>query len=64
MALSNRPFPLTLAALCLLSIPFVVAQFTNGVVWSVANFILAGILLLGAGLLYLLAVSTARNGAY
>ncbi|UOR04159.1 hypothetical protein MUN82_14540 [Hymenobacter aerilatus] len=64
MALSNRTFPLTLAALCLLSIPFVVAQFNNGVVWTLANFIIAGILLLGAGLLYLLVASTARNGTY
>jgi len=64
MALSKHALRLTVATVCLLLIPFVVAQFTSGVVWTLSNFVIAGILLLGAGLLYLLVASRAYNGTY
>ncbi|UOQ66932.1 hypothetical protein [Hymenobacter volaticus] len=39
-------------------------QFNTGFNWSVSDFVIAGILLLGTGLLYLLVASRARSGAY
>ena len=44
-----------LAALVLL-VPLVAMQFTDGVAWSVADFVVAGVLLAGTGVLYELAL--------
>jgi hypothetical protein len=39
-------------------------QFNTGFNWSVSDFVIAGILLLVTGLLYLLVASRGRSGAY
>lgn len=64
MVLSKSILRLALAIAFLLLIPFIAMQFTKEVVWTLSDFVAAGILLLGAGLLYLLVASRARNGAY
>lgn len=42
---------IVIAVLALLAIPFIAMQFTNEVNWSIADFVIAGILLLGTALL-------------
>jgi hypothetical protein len=64
MALNKSILRLLLAIALLLLIPLVAMQFNTGVNWSVSDFVIAGILLLGTGLAYLLVASKARNGAY
>jgi predicted PurR-regulated permease PerM len=43
---------IVLVAALMLLVPLVAMQFTDEVAWSLADFIVAGILLLGAGLVY------------
>ena len=64
MALNKSILRLLLAIALLLLIPLAAMQFNTGVNWSVSDFVIAGILLLGTGLAYLLVASKARNGAY
>ena len=40
-----------ISTICILSIPFVAMQFTQEVSWSIMDFAIAGILLVGTGLL-------------
>lgn len=47
---NKRLLVIMLSVLLLLLIPLVAMQFTNQVNWSVADFVVAGILLSGAGL--------------
>ncbi len=48
----------------LLLIPFIAMQFTDEVQWSLADFVVAGVLLLGTGFIYELAVKKIRNTNY
>lgn len=48
----------------ILLIPLVAMQFTNEVLWTVHDFIAAGILLLGAGFLYVALGRMVRNARY
>lgn len=45
-----RIFPILLITLVLLMIPLIAMQFTNGVNWSVTDFIIMAVLLTGCGL--------------
>jgi len=53
-----------LAAGFLLLIPLTAMQFSDEVVWSFADFVFAGVLLMGAGLAYKLTVKKAGGMAY
>lgn len=53
-----------LATAFLLLVPLVAMQFTDEVVWSPADFAVAGVLLFGAGVTYALAARKARALAY
>ncbi|MDF7809839.1 hypothetical protein [Hymenobacter sp. YC55] len=64
MTLNKSILRLTLAIAFLLLIPLVAMQFNTGFDWSVSDFVIAGILLFGTGLAYLLIASKTRNGAY
>ncbi|WP_044511938.1 hypothetical protein [Hymenobacter sp. DG25B] len=64
MTLNKSILRLTLVVAFLLLIPFVAMQFTREMAWSISDFVLAGVLLLGTGLLYLLVASRGRNSAY
>jgi peptidoglycan/LPS O-acetylase OafA/YrhL len=57
----HRILRLALIVACLLLIPLVAMQFDNGVDWSVFDFIVAGILLFGTGLIYELLVRRVVN---
>ena len=48
----------------ILSLPLAAMQFTDEVVWDLADFAVAGALLVGTGLLYVLAARTASNITY
>ncbi|MFP4064288.1 MAG: hypothetical protein ACLFS0_02140 [Bacteroidales bacterium] len=48
---NKRLIAILLSALILLLIPFVAMQFTNEINWSIADFLIMGILLLVTGLL-------------
>ncbi|MEX0966883.1 MAG: hypothetical protein WD077_06570 [Bacteroidia bacterium] len=48
----------------LLTIPLIAMQFTNEVNWSFSDFIIAGILLFGTGMSYVLATRNAATIAY
>ncbi|MBN8822665.1 MULTISPECIES: hypothetical protein [unclassified Spirosoma] len=52
------------AVVILLSIPFIAMQFTNEVNWSLFDFIVAGTLLLGTGLMCELVLRTVRKREY
>lgn len=47
---NKRLMGIFIAVAVLLCIPLVAMQFTNEVVWTVSDFIIAGILLLGTGI--------------
>lgn len=47
---SNLKLLIISMVILLLLIPFIAMQFTNEVAWSVMDFVIAGILLLGTGL--------------
>lgn len=53
-----------LATAGILAVPLVAMQFTDEVVWTVADFVVAGILLAGTGLLYELAASRSDKIVY
>jgi hypothetical protein len=53
-----------LVAACLLLVPLVAMQLTDQVNWSVADFVVAGALLAGTGVLYELAARKPGNLAY
>jgi len=47
---NKRLIGIVLTAALLLLIPLIAMQFTNGVNWSLFDFVVAGVLLLGTGL--------------
>ena len=49
MALNKRHFIIFLVTLSILLIPFIAMQFSNEFNWGLLDFIVAGVLLLGAG---------------
>lgn len=53
-----------LATALILLLPFLAMQFTDEVVWDLADFAVAGVLLFGAGLTYALLARKAGNIAY
>ena len=55
---------IALATGFLLLLPLLAMQFTNEVVWDVADFIIAGVLLFGTGLTYKLAAIKVGNIVY
>jgi hypothetical protein len=64
MPLSKSIIRLVLVVAALLLIPLVAMQFNTGAHWSLADFIVAGVLLLGAGLAYLVVASRGTTTAY
>ena len=48
---NKRLFVIVLTVALLLLIPFIAMQFTNEVNWTLSDFVVAGVLLLGTGLL-------------
>jgi len=55
---------LALATAALLMVPLVAMQFTAEVVWDLADFIVAGVLLFGSGLAYRLLTRKASRTGY
>ena len=53
-----------LVAACILMLPLVAMQITDQVRWDLADFVVAGALLVGTGLAYQLAARKAGNVAY
>jgi hypothetical protein len=53
-----------LATAAILLVPLVAMQFSDGVAWSLADFVFAGVLLAGTGLLLELAARKPRSLAY
>lgn len=64
MALNKSILRLLLVIALLLLVPLAAMHLGIGFNWSVSDFVIAGLLLLGTGLLYLLIASRARSGAY
>jgi hypothetical protein len=64
MTLTKSLTRLALATASLLLIPLVAMQFTKEVVWTLSDFVIAGGLLFGAGLIYVLVSRLDTNGAY
>jgi len=58
---NKRLIIIILASVILLLIPLVVMQFTVEVNWSLGDFVIAGVLLLGAGLLCELVIMKVKN---
>lgn len=55
---------IVLVVMLLLLIPFIAMQFTDEVNWTVFDFVVAGILLLGTGLLFELVIRKLKNKNY
>ncbi len=64
MTLTKSLTRLALATAGLLLIPLVAMQFTQEVAWTLSDFVIAGGLLFGAGLTYVLVARLGTNGAY
>jgi len=58
---NKRLIIIILASVILLLIPLVAMQFTVEVNWSLGDFVIAGVLLLGAGLLCELVIMKVKN---
>ncbi|HJW16522.1 MAG TPA: hypothetical protein VJ499_05360 [Flavisolibacter sp.] len=58
---NKRLAGIVLTVAILLLIPFTAMQFTNEVNWSVTDFMVAGVLLLGTGLLCELVIRKVKN---
>lgn len=61
---NRRLTAIVLAVLFLLMIPFTAMQFTNEVDWSLPDFIIMGVLLLGTGLMCELVLRKVRRTGY
>jgi len=65
MIMRNKAlFRIALATACILLLPLLAMQFTDEVVWDLADFAVAGVLLFGAGLTYELIARKAANLTY
>lgn len=64
MTLPKSLLGVALATVLLLLIPLVAMQFTKEVVWTLSDFICAGILLFGAGLTYMLVARMGSTSSY
>jgi hypothetical protein len=64
MTLSKSILRIALATAFLLLIPLVAMQFTKEVVWTLADFAIAGGLLFGTGLTYAVVSRMGSNGSY
>lgn len=64
MTLSKSILRLALATAFLLLIPLVAMQFDNGVNWTLFDFVVAGTLLFGAGLTFILIARMGNNTTY
>jgi len=60
-SLSQPVFWVALVTLLILCVPFVAMQFTDEVKWGIADFIIMGILLFGAGFSYVLITRSSSN---
>lgn len=61
MTKNNRLKAILLTVAFILLIPFVAMQFTNEVNWDLFDFVVAGVLLMGTGLMIELAIRTVKN---
>lgn len=65
MIVQNKRFVYILTTVSiLLLIPFIAMQFTNEVNWTLSDFIVAGALLLGAGLMCEFVLRKAKKNVY
>jgi len=64
MTLTKSLLRLAFATACLLLIPLVAMQFSTEVVWTLSDFVIAGGLLFGAGLSYLLVARLGSSASY
>ena len=64
MTVATNIFRVALGTALLLLIPAVAMKFTTEVNWTPADFAVAGLLLIGAGLAYVLVARMGSNGSY
>jgi hypothetical protein len=64
LSVTRSALRVTLLTTHVLLVPLVAMQFTDGVVWHVADFVVAGVLLASAGLLYELVLRRPRSLVY
>lgn len=61
MTKNKRLKAILLIVVFILLIPFVAMQFTNEVTWDLFDFVVAGVLLMGTGLMIELAIRSIKN---
>jgi len=61
---NKRLFGIVVTVSILLLIPFTAMQFTHEVNWTLSDFVIAGVLLLGTGLLCELVIRKVKNTSY
>ena len=61
---NKRRISILLIVAFLLLIPLIAMQFTNEVNWTLSDFIVAGVLLLGTGLIFDLVLRKTKNTKY
>lgn len=61
---NKRLIGIMLTVALLLLIPFIAMQFTDEVNWTLSDFVVAGVLLLGTGLLYELVMRKVKKIEY
>lgn len=61
---NKRLTGIILTVVCILLVPLIAMQFTNEVKWNLADFIVAGMLLLGTGLLCELVLRKIKKRGY
>ncbi|MBL1233132.1 MAG: hypothetical protein CMD31_01560 [Flavobacteriales bacterium] len=61
---NKRLIGILVAVPILLMIPLIAMQFTDEVKWSLSDFIIMGILLLGTGLICELVIRSVKNSTY
>lgn len=61
ITINNRIKVIMLSIAFILLIPFIAMQFTNEVNWSLFDFVLAGVLLMGTGFMIELSIRLIKN---